>query len=41
MRDRFLYDVLANRNNHAIFERWDALDLPEGWLVADCLFQTV
>jgi hypothetical protein len=41
MRDRFLHDVLANRNNQAILERWDALDLPEGWLVAGCLFQTV
>jgi len=41
MRDRFLHDVLANRNNHAILERWESLDLPEGWLVAGCLFQTV
>jgi hypothetical protein len=41
MRDRFLCDVLTNRNNRAILERWDALDLPEGWLVAGCLFQTV
>lgn len=41
MRDRFLRNVLANRNNRTILERWDALDLPDGWLVAGCLFQTV
>lgn len=31
MRDRFLHEVLANLNNHAMLERWDELDLPEGW----------
>lgn len=38
---RFLRDVLQNRHNRAILERWDALALPEGWLVAGSLFQTV
>ena len=38
---RFLQDVRANRFNRAILERWDALALPDGWLVAGCLFQTV
>jgi hypothetical protein len=40
-RERFLADVLANRFNRAILQAWDALDLPDGWLVAGCLFQTV
>jgi hypothetical protein len=41
MQDRFLADILANRHNRAILARWDALALPDGWLVAGCLFQTV
>lgn len=41
MRDQFLQDVLANQNNRAILDRWVALDLADGWLVAGCLFQTV
>ncbi|MDM0081851.1 nucleotidyltransferase family protein [Variovorax sp. J31P179] len=41
MQDRFLADVLRNRHNRAILERWPALALPDGWLVAGCLFQTV
>ncbi len=41
MHDRFRADVLANRNNRAILERWDVLNLPDSWLVAGCLFQTV
>lgn len=41
MNDRFISDVLRNRNNALILERWDALCLPDGWLVAGCLFQTV
>ncbi|KQZ42576.1 nucleotidyltransferase family protein [Duganella sp. Root1480D1] len=41
MHDRFRADVLANSNNRAILERWAALDLPDSWLVAGCLFQTV
>jgi hypothetical protein len=39
--ERFLADILANRHNRAILERWDELALPDGWLVAGCLFQTV
>ncbi len=39
--DRFLADVLTNRHNRAILDRWSALALPDGWLVAGCLFQTV
>ena len=39
--DRFIQDVLRNRHVRAIFERWDTLALPSGWLVAGCLFQTV
>ena len=41
MQERFLGDLLANRNNRAILERWPDLALPDGWLVAGCLFQTV
>lgn len=41
MRDRFLRDVLSNRNNQEILGRWKELDLRDGWLVAGCLFQTV
>jgi uncharacterized protein len=42
MQDRrFLADILTNRHNRAILDRWSALALPEGWLVAGCLFQTV
>jgi hypothetical protein len=37
----FLHDVRTNRFNRAILERWDSLALPDGWLVAGCLFQTV
>lgn len=38
---RFLADVLRNTHNAAILARWDALALPDAWLVAGCLFQTV
>jgi hypothetical protein len=38
---RFLSDVLRNPNNARILERWEALALRDGWLVAGCLFQTV
>jgi len=38
---RFLRDVLRNGKVRAILERWDELALPDGWLVAGCLFQTV
>ena len=41
MRDQFLQDVLANENNRAILDRWRELNLPDSWLVAGCLFQTV
>jgi len=40
-QERFIADILKNRNNRAILERWHALALPDGWLVAGCLFQTV
>lgn len=41
LTDRFWSDLLANPHNRAILERWDELALPDGWLVAGCLFQTV
>jgi hypothetical protein len=41
MQDRFFADILRNRNNRAILDRWSVLALPDGWLVAGCLFQTV
>lgn len=37
----FVADILTNRHNRAILTAWDALDLPDGWLVAGCLFQTI
>lgn len=40
-RQRFLHDIRANRYNRAILDAWDALELPDAWLVAGCLFQTV
>lgn len=40
-QERFRADVLTNDNNRVILDRWDALALPDGWLVAGCLFQTV
>ncbi|MBK9571258.1 MAG: nucleotidyltransferase family protein [Rhodoferax sp.] len=39
--ERFVADVLHNRFNRAIVERLDDLKLPDAWLVAGCLFQTV
>ncbi|MBT2323772.1 nucleotidyltransferase family protein [Variovorax paradoxus] len=41
MQDRFLADILRNGHNRSILDRWSALALPDGWLVAGCLFQTV
>lgn len=41
MQEKFYSDILANRNNRVILDRWDALALPDSWLVAGCLFQTV
>jgi len=37
----FVADILKNRHNRAILAAWDALNLPDGWLVAGCLFQTI
>lgn len=41
MSHQFVSDVLSNPNNAHILSRWDELCLPDGWLVAGCLFQTV
>jgi uncharacterized protein len=41
MQGRFFADILSNRNNRAILDRWSRLAIPDGWLVAGCLFQTV
>lgn len=41
MENRFITDILSNRCNRAILQRWQALSLHDGWLVAGCLFQTV
>ncbi|MBC3872071.1 nucleotidyltransferase family protein [Undibacterium flavidum] len=41
MKQQFIEDVLTNHNNAKILARWDALALPDSWLVAGCLFQTV
>ncbi len=41
MTSDFLRDVRTNPNNSAILSRWSQLDLPNAWLVAGCLFQTV
>jgi hypothetical protein len=40
-QDQFISDVLLNPHNAQILARWDGLHLPDGWLVAGCLFQTV
>ena len=40
-QERFVADILTNRHNSNILAAWDTLDLPDGWLVAGCLFQTV
>lgn len=37
----FKRHVASNPVNHAILSRWHRLDLPNAWLVAGCLFQTV
>lgn len=39
--DRFLADVRRNRHVDFLLDHWDRLALPQGWLVAGCLFQTV
>lgn len=41
MQGRFLADISKNRINRAILDRWHRLALPDAWLVAGCLFQTV
>lgn len=41
MPQRFIADILTNRHNREILAAWDELDLPDGWLVAGCLFQTI
>ena len=41
MENNFVTDVLSNPNNTRILECWDTLCLPDGWLVAGCLFQTM
>lgn len=38
---RFIGQVLSNPTNRAILAAWPGLALPDGWLVAGCLFQTV
>jgi hypothetical protein len=37
----FASDVALNPVNRAILSRWRLLDLPDAWLVAGCLVQTV
>jgi hypothetical protein len=41
MHERFIADILRNHHNGIILDRWGELALPDGWLVAGCLFQTV
>lgn len=38
---RFVADVRRNPKVALLLDRWDAFALPDGWLVAGCLFQTV
>ncbi|MBK6294249.1 MAG: nucleotidyltransferase family protein [Rhodoferax sp.] len=41
LEDQFISDVQRNRANRALLERLHELSLPDAWLVAGCLFQTV
>jgi len=41
MSPDFLRQVASNPINASILARWNALGLPDAWLVAGCLFQTV
>jgi hypothetical protein len=41
METNFLSDISANPANRAILARWEKLGLPQAWLVAGCLFQTI
>ena len=38
---RFVSEALQNPHNAALLERLPFLGLPDAWLVAGCLFQTV
>lgn len=38
---RFIAEILRNDNNRLILQRLPSLQLPDAWLVAGCLFQTV
>jgi hypothetical protein len=41
VKNKFVSDVLRNAHNAQILARWDTLSLPDSWLVAGSLFQTV
>jgi hypothetical protein len=41
MLTRFCNDTARNDATRAMLSRWQRLDLPQSWLVAGCLFQTV
>jgi hypothetical protein len=41
MQTRFRNDTAKNEATRAILSRWPRLALPQAWLVAGCLFQTV
>lgn len=41
MPSTFFQDIAHNPANAAILARWSELALPDAWLVAGCLFQTV
>lgn len=41
METAFLADITTNPANRATLSRWQRLGLPNAWLVAGCLFQTV
>jgi hypothetical protein len=41
MKAAFLNDISLNPANATILLRWKQLELPNAWLVAGCLFQTV
>ncbi|MBL8698450.1 MAG: nucleotidyltransferase family protein [Alphaproteobacteria bacterium] len=41
MTTSFLRDISSNPANAAILARWREIDLPNAWLVAGCLFQTI
>lgn len=39
--EQFVQDALQNGHNRALLQRLPDLNLPDAWLVAGCLFQTV